>query len=101
MFIKKQQGFSLIEVLVGLLIFSLSLTALLQYQRALGQGFVKQWHQRMAWHVAAQCIEGHKVDGWQTQLQVQEGPANCQLLSAQVYRTLGTEARLNTLRCNP
>ncbi|MFS2225446.1 prepilin-type N-terminal cleavage/methylation domain-containing protein [Pantoea sp. B65] len=98
---KRQRGFSLPEVILALLLFSLSLTALLHYQRVLTEGFARQWQQRQAWRYAAQRIEGHVVDGWQTQLLVQSGPGGCQLLSAQASGPLGGEARLTTLRCEP
>lgn len=96
---ERQQGFSLPEVLFALLLFSLSLTVLLQYQQALTQGFALQWQQRQAWRYAAQRIEGHQVDGWQTQLQRQSGPAGCQLLTATASGTLGRTAQLTTLHC--
>ncbi len=98
---RSQHGFSLPEVLFALLLFSLSLTALLQYQRALTLGFAQQWQQRQAWRYAAQRIEGQEIAGWQTQLLTQPGPGGCQLLTAQVRGSLGREARLTTLRCAP
>ncbi|MCU5774654.1 prepilin-type N-terminal cleavage/methylation domain-containing protein [Erwiniaceae bacterium BAC15a-03b] len=98
---ERQQGFSLAEVLFALLLFSLSLTVLMQYQRVLTQGFAQQWQQRQAWRYAAQRIEGQAVDGWQTQLLAQPGPGGCQLLSAQARGPLGREAQLTTLRCEP
>lgn len=98
---ERQRGFSLAEVLFALLLFSLSLTALLQYQRVLTQGFALQWQQRQAWRYAAQRIEGVAVEGWQTELQQQSGPERCVLLTAQARGVLGREARLTTLRCEP
>jgi len=98
---ERQRGFSLAEVLFALLLFSLSLTALLQYQRVLTQGFALQWQQRQAWRYAAQRIEGLAVEGWQTELQQQSGPEGCVLLTAQARGVLGREARLTTLRCEP
>ncbi|PEH55090.1 prepilin-type N-terminal cleavage/methylation domain-containing protein [Yersinia kristensenii] len=52
-----QQGFSLPEVLIAALFFSVSLLGLLQYHQALLQGFSSLWQQRQAWSLLNQHIE--------------------------------------------
>lgn len=52
-----QQGFSLPEVLIAALFFSVSLLGLLQYHQALLQGFSSLWQQRQAWSLLHQHIE--------------------------------------------
>ncbi|KQN64825.1 prepilin-type N-terminal cleavage/methylation domain-containing protein [Erwinia sp. B116] len=95
-----QQGFSLIETLVALLLFSLSFSALMQYQLALADGFQRQWQQRSAWRNAHQLLLGQAVPGgWQGQRLQQPGPAGCQLLTARVVSPAGRRAELTQLRC--
>ena len=95
-----QQGFSLIETLVALLLFSLSFSALMQYQLALADGFQRQWQQRSAWRYAHQLLLGQPLPtGWQGQRLQQPGPAGCQLLAARVVSPAGRRAELTQLRC--
>lgn len=95
-----QQGFSLIETLVALLLFSLSFSALMQYQLALADGFQRQWQQRSAWRNAHQLLLGQAVPGgWQGQRLQQPGPAGCQLLTVRVVSPAGRRAELTQLRC--
>lgn len=94
-----EQGFSLVETLFALLLFSLSFTALMHYQQALGLGFQLHWQQREAWRHAQQRLEGHEMPGWRSTLQSRSGPSGCQLLSAQAIGPAGRSAELTQLRC--
>lgn len=96
---RNQQGFSLPETLVALLLFASSLTALLQYQLALTKGFQLQAQQRQAWRYALQRFEGYQPPGWQTSVVEKSGPAGCPLLTASVVSPLGRKAELALLRC--
>lgn len=96
---QKQRGFSLPETLFAVLLFSLSITALLSLQRALGQGFQQQWQQREAWRQAFQRLQGNEGSGWQSQLSSRTGPLGCQLLTAQVTSPSGRHAALTRLSC--
>lgn len=96
-----ERGFSLVETLFALLLFSLSFTALMHYQQALGQGFQQQWQQREAWRSVQQKLEGHEMPGWRSTLQSRSGPAGCQLLSARAIGPAGRSAELTQLRCQP
>lgn len=94
-----QQGFSLVETLFALLLFSLSITALMHYHLALAEGFQRQWQQRTALRSAWQLLQGNPLEGWQTQLQQQTGPEGCQLLTAKTVSPAGQKAELVALRC--
>ncbi|MTD28326.1 prepilin-type N-terminal cleavage/methylation domain-containing protein [Erwinia sorbitola] len=94
-----QQGFSLVEILFSLLLFSLSYTALLHYQQALGQGFHWQWQQREAWRQAWQRLQGQERSGWQVQQRVRSGPMGCKLVTAQVVSPAARRAELTQLQC--
>ena len=95
-----QQGFSLVEILFSLLLFSLSYTALLHYQQVLGQGFHWQWQQRDAWWQAFQRREGKATAGWQIQQQSRIGPHGCQLITVQAISPVGRRAELTHLQCD-
>lgn len=96
----RQQGFSLVEILFSLLLFSLSYMALLHFQQALGQGFHWQWQQRDAWREAFQRLQGKETADWQTQQQSRSGPQGCQLVTVQVISPAGRRAELTQLQCN-
>lgn len=96
----KQRGFSLAEMLVALLLLAMSISALLQYQRALVQGFSQQWQQREAWRVASQRFAGHEVPGWKTSLQDSNTSFGCNLERVEVSGSLQRSATLTRLRCD-
>lgn len=101
---RHQRGFSLVETLFALLLFSLSITALMRYQLVLTEGFQQQWQQRSAWRHAQQLLQGNELDGkeleeWQKQLQQQSGPEGCQRLTAKAVSPAGRKAELVQLRC--
>ncbi|MEA9445154.1 prepilin-type N-terminal cleavage/methylation domain-containing protein [Candidatus Fukatsuia symbiotica] len=54
---KYQKGFSLPEIVIAALLFSVSLLGLLQYQQTLLQGFHRQRQLKQAWSLAQQNIE--------------------------------------------
>ncbi|MEJ4045404.1 prepilin-type N-terminal cleavage/methylation domain-containing protein [Erwinia sp. SLM-02] len=94
-----QRGFSLVETLFALLLFSLSITALMRYQLVLADGFQQQWQQRSAWRNAWQLLQGNPLEGWRTQMHQRSGPQGCQLLTAQVISPAWRRAELVQLRC--
>ena len=94
-----QQGFSLIETLFAVLLFTLSLTALLHYYQALAEGFQQQWQQRNVWQNARQRLEGNPLDDWVSSIQQQPGPEGCQLVTVQVISPVGRHAELTQLFC--
>lgn len=96
----RQQGFSLVEMLFALLLFSLSYTALLHYQQALAQSFHWQWQQREAWRQAYQRLQGKAPPDWQTQQRTHSGPPGCRRVTALVISPAGRRAELTQLYCD-
>ncbi|WP_244269249.1 prepilin-type N-terminal cleavage/methylation domain-containing protein [Pantoea septica] len=87
------------EALFALLLLATSVSALLQYHRALTQGFSQQWQQRVAVRVAAQRLMGHEVAGWRTSLQRSGAVSTCTLERAEVSGPDEARAMLTRLRC--
>jgi len=94
-----QSGFSLPETLFALLLFSMSITALLHYHQALAEGFQQQWQQRNAWQAAWQRLQGNPLEGWHSSLQQKSGPGGCLLMTASATSTAGRTAVLVQLTC--
>lgn len=97
---QREKGFSVAETLLALLLFAISLTALLHYQRILATGFYQQWQQREAWRVAARRLQGQESEGWQTTLHVQPAPEGCLLWQATASRPGLAAVTLSQLRCD-
>ncbi|QKJ88486.1 prepilin peptidase dependent protein C [Paramixta manurensis] len=95
----RQSGFSLPEILLSLLLFSIGLVALLHYNQALTAGFLMQWQQRQAWRYAALRLEGYEPAGWRTLLSESGRIAACRLVTVRVISPRGREARLDSLYC--
>lgn len=96
---RKQQGFSLAETLVAMLLLAMTISTLLQYHRALALGFSQQWQQRQAWRVAGQALLGRDVEGWQIQHQQQTIALGCVLESVTVVGPQQRSASLARLNC--
>lgn len=97
--VRQQQGFSLAETLVAMLLLAMSISALLHYHRALALGFSQQWQQRQAWQVAGQALLGRDVAGWRIQRQQQPQPGSCILERVTVSSPQQREASLARLNC--
>lgn len=95
----QQQGFSLAETLVAMLLLAMTISTLLQYHRALALGFSQQWQQRQAWRVAGQALLGRDVEGWQIQRQQQTIALGCVLESVTVVGPQQRSASLARLNC--
>ncbi|ORM70357.1 prepilin-type N-terminal cleavage/methylation domain-containing protein [Pantoea wallisii] len=95
-----QQGFSLAETLVAMLLLAMTISTLLQYHRALALGFSQQWHQHQAWQVAGQVLLGREVDGWVSQHQPQTMPGGCVLNRVTVTGPQQRAATLARLNCH-
>ncbi|WP_345828457.1 prepilin-type N-terminal cleavage/methylation domain-containing protein [Pantoea sp. BRR-3P] len=96
---QKQQGFSLAETLVAMLLLAMTISTLLQYHRALALGFSQQWQQRQAWRAAGQALLGHDVAGWQSQRQQQSIAGGCTLEHVTVTGPQQRSASLGQLNC--
>ncbi|ADU70425.1 putative prepilin peptidase dependent protein C [Pantoea sp. At-9b] len=98
-YVRRQQGFSLAETLVAMLLLAMSISALLHYHRVLTLSFSQQWQQRQAWQVAGQALLGREVPGWQIQRQQQLQPGGCMLYRVNVSGPQQREASLARLDC--
>ncbi|GLR08349.1 hypothetical protein GCM10007905_10680 [Mixta theicola] len=88
------------ETLLALLLFAISLTALLHYQRMLAAGFYQQWQQREAWRVAALRLQGQESEGWQTSLRSLPAVEGCLFWQATASRPGLSPVTLGQLRCD-
>ncbi|ARJ42559.1 hypothetical protein B1H58_11330 [Pantoea alhagi] len=95
-----ERGFSIVEMLLALLLFAISLTALLHYQQMLAAGFYQQWQQREAWRVAALRLQGQESEGWQTSLHKLPAVEGCLLWRATAFRSGLSPVTLDQLRCD-
>ncbi|WP_275556369.1 prepilin-type N-terminal cleavage/methylation domain-containing protein [Mixta sp. Marseille-Q2659] len=95
----REAGFSVVETLIAMLLFTISLTALLHYQRVLTAGFYQQWQQREAWRVAARRLQGEESKSWQTTLQLLPGAEGCQIWQVTASRPALKAVTLSQLRC--
>lgn len=86
-------------MLFALLLLTLSISALLNYQRALTHSAELQWQQRSAMRVASQRLLGHEVAGWRTQLQLQTIVSGCRLEQAEVSGPYQVQTGISRLRC--
>ncbi|WP_237680755.1 prepilin-type N-terminal cleavage/methylation domain-containing protein [[Erwinia] mediterraneensis] len=94
-----EQGFSLAETLFAILLLAMSISALLNYHRALSLGFSQQWYQQQAWRVAAQRVLGQETAGWRSYVSRYSGPGGCELEKIEVSGPYQRRATLNVLRC--
>ncbi|MCX8956874.1 prepilin-type N-terminal cleavage/methylation domain-containing protein [Erwinia psidii] len=94
-----QRGFSLPETLVALLLFTLSFTALLNYQLMLAQGAQQQIQQREAWRQAWLRFEGYQAPDWRTSLE-KENVQGCLMWTASAISSGGRRAVLSQLHCD-
>ncbi|MFP1980737.1 prepilin-type N-terminal cleavage/methylation domain-containing protein [Lonsdalea quercina] len=118
-FIKKlafdgnQSGFSLLETLIAAVLFSVSLTGLLQYHLILQRSLQYQWQQRQAWRwvneqleaqdagVPVQTVTASLPEGWTSSLNVQAYGPQCQRVTAAVVTPRHYSASLTRWLCYP
>ncbi len=62
-FHRHEQGFSLLELVVVALFFSVALTGILQYHHVLLRTFHHHWQTRQAWSLAQQCLDIFFISG--------------------------------------
>ncbi|EOY5053548.1 prepilin-type N-terminal cleavage/methylation domain-containing protein [Serratia marcescens] len=104
-----RNGFSLPEVLVAALLFSVSLLGLLQYHQVLLQSFQRQWHYRQAWGLAHQQLEAFAVigrldaeplpEGWRRETAFDGADADCRRLTVRVQTPQRQWATLSRWYC--
>lgn len=97
----RQAGFSLIDVMVALALFTVVITALMGYHRVISQGLEAQWHYRQLWRYAYQQADlapPGLPSGWQAN-RVQTSGAGCVSITATVTSPAGRMAQLARLHC--
>ncbi|ENY0911532.1 prepilin-type N-terminal cleavage/methylation domain-containing protein [Serratia marcescens] len=104
-----RNGFSLPEVLVAALLFSVSLLGLLQYHQVLLQSFQRQWHYRQAWALAHQQLEAFAVtgrleaesppEGWRRETALDDAENDCRRLTVRVQTPQRQWATLSRWYC--
>ncbi|WP_447867447.1 prepilin-type N-terminal cleavage/methylation domain-containing protein [Rahnella bonaserana] len=104
-----QQGFSLTEALIAMLLLSVSILGLLNYYQSLTHGFMQQWQVQQAWTEAHSQLEACSVtgkgtepftDGWEFLLTGLSDAQSCTLVSAAIQTPAKYQAILQRLICN-
>jgi prepilin peptidase dependent protein C len=103
-----QQGFSLPEALIAMLLLSVSLLGLLNYYQSLTNGFMRQWQTQEAWAEAHSQLEAHAATGkgteplaenWSYQLSGIPAGEFCQRVQVTVQTPAKYQAVLHRLEC--
>lgn len=104
-----RNGFSLPEVLVAALLFSVSLLGLLQYHQVLLQSFQRQWHYRQAWGLSHQQLEAFAVtgrleaeplpEGWRRETALDDAGSDCRRLVVRIQTPQRQWATLSRWYC--
>ncbi|MFD3247939.1 prepilin-type N-terminal cleavage/methylation domain-containing protein [Rahnella aquatilis] len=104
-----QQGFSLTEALIAMLLLSVSLLGLLNYYQSLSQGFMRQWQVQQAWSEAHSQLEAYSVAGkgtepfakeWEYLITGTSDAQSCKLVTATIQTPTKYQAILRRLVCN-
>lgn len=97
----RQAGFSLIDVMVALALFTVVITALMGYHRVISRGLEVQWQYQQLWRYAHQQADLTPPDlppGWQVN-RVQTSSAGCVSITATVISPVGRQAQLVRFHC--
>ncbi len=106
--IATQHGFSMAEVLIAMLLLSVSLLGLLNYYQVLTYGFMRQWQVQQAWEDAHSQLEACSVTGkgaeilakgWDYQLSDAFAGKSCGLVSVVVQTPAKYQAGLQRFYC--
>ncbi|WP_099707280.1 MULTISPECIES: prepilin-type N-terminal cleavage/methylation domain-containing protein [unclassified Erwinia] len=93
-----QRGFTLPEVLLALLLMTMTLCLLLRSQLMITQGFSWQWQQREQWQALRQRLQGPLAESGRIELQRRPVAQGCQLYLATTHWQQ-KEMRLKQLIC--
>ncbi|WAT01232.1 prepilin-type N-terminal cleavage/methylation domain-containing protein [Rouxiella chamberiensis] len=104
----REEGLSLPETLLAMLLLSISLLGLLNYYQSLSDGFNRQWQVRQAWSEAHDQLESFAVTGkgkalekrgWRAQITENAVTADCQRITATVETPLRYKSQLSRWIC--
>ncbi|GKX58793.1 prepilin-type N-terminal cleavage/methylation domain-containing protein [Leminorella grimontii] len=107
----RQEGFSLIETLVAMLLFSVTVLGLMHYQQALTSQFYHYANEQKAWRLAAQALELYpisvdedavlKAAGWRFSVADRWLDERCDEVTAEVSGPGRVSVSLERLFCRP
>ncbi|SQI36268.1 Tfp pilus assembly protein PilV [Leminorella richardii] len=107
----RQQGFSLLETLIAMLLFAITVMGLMRYQQVLTAQFYHYADEQRAWGLAAQALEVYPttIDSeevfpsgtWRINLIARQRDAYCQEIAAEVKGPHRVNVRLERLFCLP
>lgn len=102
-----QQGFSLVEVLIATLLFSMTMIALLNYQQTLLTSVTMQQNHQQAWRIAFQQLDIYPniepkllPSRWHSQLSVIKQRGSCRMIQATVIPDVGAKVELQRWFCD-
>lgn len=106
----RQAGFSLIEVLVAMALFSITILGLLKYQQVLIAQFSHYADSQYAWRLAAQALDIYPAQienesvlekgTWQLNRQITTIESHCSLVKAQVIAPGKVDVQLDRWFCD-
>ncbi|MBK5144605.1 prepilin-type N-terminal cleavage/methylation domain-containing protein [Budviciaceae bacterium BWR-B9] len=106
----RQGGFSLLEVLISMLLFSITIMGLLRYQQVLLAQFNLYTDNQYAWRLAAQALEIYpelieqesklKSGQWHLNVVTTSMGNGCQKMTAQVIMSGKQSVELEKWQCN-
>lgn len=99
--VNREQGFSLTEVLLAMLLMVMVMTALGGYHRALASGFASASQGRQLWRYAWQQAQPNASPlplGWQV-LQGQTTTEGCVSINVTVISPVGRQGKMTRLFC--
>lgn len=107
--VHRQEGFSLIETLVAMLLFSVTVLGLLRYQQTLTSQFHHYANEQKAWRLAAQALDLYPINvdedaslaaaGWRLSVTDRRLDERCAEVAAAVYGPGRVSVSLERLFC--
>lgn len=103
-----QQGFSLPEALVAMLLLSVSILGMLNYYQSLTYSFMRQWQVQQAWSEAHAQLEAFSATGsgtepmakgWEYQVSDVSAGQSCELVRVAIHTPAKYQAILQRLMC--
>lgn len=100
-----QTGFSLVDTLIALLLFTITIHGLVNYQQAQLSRFRYYSESQQAWQITQQMLDCYPAtlsilpNGWQASTQIIESSKQCHLIKAQTTTRRGAQAVLQRWYC--
>lgn len=100
-----QTGFSMIDTLIALLLFTITLHGLVNYQQAQLSRFSYYSESQQAWQITQQILDCYPAtlsilpNGWQASTRIIGSSKQCHLIEAQTTTRRGAQAVLQRWYC--